>query len=175
MPFQLPLTHCIQNSLANHMAAAHVWQSSAKQRAAWKALRSCRNPHPIYQVKNSGGWELTRMKFWSRQEITAEPVSQITALNSRGMGTSGWRGVFPELGIAGDKNRLLVNKNAGESHVWSVSAPIRLAEAGSIIFRLFTENTKGIWKSKNKATTLFESKTKANKCIPRRPSVERER
>lgn len=47
--------------------------------------------------------------------------------------------------------------------------------AGSFISRLFPGNTKGIQKGKNKATTLFESKTKANKCIPRRPSVERER
>lgn len=56
-----------------------------------------------------------------------------------------------------------------------MSAPIRLAGAGSIISRLFTENTKGVWKGENKATTLFESKTKANKCVPRRLSVERER
>lgn len=32
---------------------------------------------------------------------------------------------------------------------------------------------KGVWKGENKATTLFEHKTKANKCIPRRPSSER--
>lgn len=32
---------------------------------------------------------------------------------------------------------------------------------------------KGIWRGENKATTLFESKTKANKCIPRRLSLEK--
>lgn len=68
-----------------------------------------------------------------------------------------------------DKNLLLVNKNAGESHVWSVSAPIRLAEAGSVISRLFTENTKGhlerreqsynfIWEQ-NKSKQMHTQKT----------------
>lgn len=62
VPFQLPLTRWIQISLDNH-ASVCVGQSSAKQRAAWKALRSRRNPHPIYQVKNSAGWELSGMKL----------------------------------------------------------------------------------------------------------------
>lgn len=56
-----------------------------------------------------------------------------------------------------------------------MSAPVRLAGAGSFISRLFLRNTKGIWKGKKKATALFDSKTKANKCIPRRQSIERER